>query len=148
MTTVSLRHDHQEVRPDQNRSDGWAVAPIPAKERATAPTPQEAPVGPTRTVPPDRPATPRSRRQLAGDPFGLDRPPAVLPEPPTPTTAPPLPAADLDGTREQRDLGADLLAPQPLLHRQEGIDSRLQPPEPLGRLTPEPLEATRQEVER
>jgi hypothetical protein len=148
MTTVPLRHDHQEVRPDQIRSDGWAVAPIPAKERATAPTPQEAPVGPTRTVPPDRPAPPRSRRQFVGDPFDLDRPPAASPEPPTPTTAPPLPAADLDGTREQRDLATDLLAPEPLLHRPQGIESRLQPPEPLGRRTPAHLEGSRQEVER
>jgi hypothetical protein len=142
------RSDHKEVRSDQTRRVGWAVAPIPAKERATAPTPQEAPVGPTRTVPPNRPATPRPRRQLAGDPLDLDRPSAAPPEPPTPTAAPSLTTADLDDTRQQHDLAADLLAPEPLLHRPEGIESRFQPPKPLGRRTPEPLEATRHEVER
>jgi hypothetical protein len=105
-------------------------------------------VGPTRTVPPDRPATPQSRRQRAGDPLDLDRPPAAPPDPTTPAEAPPLSTADLDNTREPRDLAADLLAPEPLLHRPEVVDSHLQPPEPLGRRTPEPLDAAREGIER
>jgi hypothetical protein len=148
MTTVPQRSDHKEVRPDQTRRIGWAVAPIPARNRATAPDPQEAPVGPTRTVPPDPPATPRSRRQLVNDPLELDRPPAAQPEPTTPAEAPPLSTADLDRAREQRDLAGDLLAPEPLLHRPEVAESHLQPPEPLGRRTPEPLDAAREGVER
>jgi hypothetical protein len=105
-------------------------------------------VGPTRTVPPDPPATPRPRRQLVNDPLGLDRPPAIAPEPATPAEREPLPTTYLDGAREQRDLAPDLLAPEPLPHRVEVIDSRLQPPEPLGRRTPEPLDAARQGVQR
>ena len=105
-------------------------------------------MGPTRTVPPDRPATPRPRRQLPGDPFDLDRPPAAPPEPTTPTEALPRRAADLDHAREQRDLASDLLAPEPLLHRPEVANSHLQPPEPLGRRAPEPLDAAREGVER
>ena len=105
-------------------------------------------MGPTRTVPPDRRTTPRSRRQLVNDPLELDRPPAASPEPTTPAEAPPLRAADLDHAREQRDLASDLLAPEPLLQRLEVVDSRLQPPEPLGRRTPEPLDTAREGVER
>jgi hypothetical protein len=105
-------------------------------------------VGPTRTVPPDRRATPRTRRQLVDDSLELDRPPAAPPEPTAPAEAPPLRAADLDRAREQRDLASDLLAPEPLLHRPEVADSHLQPPEPLGRRTPEPLDAAREGVER
>jgi hypothetical protein len=105
-------------------------------------------VGPTRTVPPDPPATPRTRRQLDNDPLELDRPPAAAPEPTTPAEAQLLPATHLDGAREQRDLTSDLLAPEPLLHRADVIDSRLQPREPLGRRTPEPLDAAREGVER
>jgi hypothetical protein len=105
-------------------------------------------VGPTRTVPPDPPATPRTRRRLAGDPLDLDRPPAAPPEPTTPAEAPPLSTADFGGTRGQRDLAADLLVPEPLLHRPEVADSHLQPPEPLGRRTPEPLDAAREGIER
>src|SRR6266542_4980055 len=67
------RSDHEEVPPDQTRCVGWAVAPIPARNRATAPDPQEAPVGPTRTVPPDPRATPRERRQLDNNSLELDR---------------------------------------------------------------------------
>ncbi len=134
--------------PDQTHRVGWAVAPIPARNRATAPDPQEAPVGPTRTVPPDRRATPRTRRQLVDDPLELDRPPAALPEPTTPADAQLLPATHLDGAREQRDLTSDLLAPESLPCRAEVIDSRLQPPEPLGRRTPESLDAAREGVER
>jgi hypothetical protein len=136
------------VRPDQTSNIGWAVALIPARNRATAPDPQEVPVGPTRTVPPDRRATPRSRRQLVNDPLELDRPPATPPERTTPAEAPPLRAADLDHPCEQRDLANDLLAPEPLLHRPEIADSHLQPPEPLGRRSPEPLDAAREGVER
>jgi hypothetical protein len=142
------RSDHQEVIPDQTSRIGWAVAPIPARNRATAPDPQEAPVGPTRTVPPDPPATPRTPRHLVNDPLELDRPPAAPPEPATPTKQEPLPAAHPDGTREQRDLAADLLTPEPLSHRADVLDSRLQPPEPPGRRTPEPLDAAREGVER
>ncbi len=105
-------------------------------------------MGPIRTVPPDRRATPRSRRQLVNDPLELDRPPAAPPEPTTPAEASPLSTADLDGTREQGDLAADLLAPEPLLHRPEAGDSHLQPAEPLGRRTPEPLDAAREGIER
>jgi hypothetical protein len=105
-------------------------------------------VGPTRTVPPNPRATPRSRRQVAGDSLELDRPPAAPPEPTRPAEAPPLRAADLDHAREQGDLASDLLAPEPLLHRPEATDSHLQPSEPLGRRTPEPLDAAREGVER
>ena len=105
-------------------------------------------MGPTRTVPPDPPATPRTPRQLVDDPLELDRPPAAPPEPTTPAEAHPLPATHHDGAREQRDLTSDLLTPEPLPHRAEVIDSRLQPPEPLGRRTPEPLDAAREGVER
>jgi hypothetical protein len=68
--------------------------------------------------------------------------------PATPREAPPIPAADLDSTRGQQDLAVDLLAPEPLLHRPEVADSHLQPPEPLGRRTPEPLDAAREGIER
>jgi hypothetical protein len=105
-------------------------------------------VGPTRTVPPDRRATPRTRRQLVDDPLELDRPPATASEPSRPAEGQPLPATHLDGAREQRDLASDLLAPEPLPHRAEVIDSRGQPPEPLGRRTPESLDAAREGVER
>lgn len=104
-------------------------------------------MGPTRTLPAHPQATPRTPHQ-PGDPLELDRPPATPPEPTTPTEAPPIPAADLDSTREPRDLAADLLAPEPLLHRPEVVDSRLQPPEPLGRRTPQPLDTARQGIER
>jgi hypothetical protein len=103
-------------------------------------------VGPTRTLPPDARATPRTRRQLTNDPLDLDQPPTTPPEPTTPAEWEPLPAAPLDGAREQRDLTSDLLAPEP--HRAEVVDSRRQPPEPLGRRTPEPLDAAREGVER
>jgi hypothetical protein len=105
-------------------------------------------VGRTRTVPPDPPATPRGRRQLDNDPLPLDRLLAAPPEPTTPAEGQPLPATHLDGAREQRDLTSDLLAPEPLPHRAEVIDSHLHPPEPLGRRTPEPLDAARQGVQR
>ena len=105
-------------------------------------------MGPIRNLPPDPPATRRARRQLADDPLELDRPPAAPPEPTTPAERQPLPAAHLDGAREQRDLATDLLTPEPLLRRPEVVDSRLQPPEPLGRRTPEPLDAARQGVQR
>jgi hypothetical protein len=105
-------------------------------------------VGLTRTVPPDRPATPRTRRHLVNDPLELDRPPAAPPEPTTPAEGRPLPAAHLDDAREQRDLDADLLAPQPLPYRAEVINSGLQLPEPLGRRTPEPLDAAREGIQR
>jgi hypothetical protein len=133
---------------DQTRCVGWAVAPIPARNRATAPDPQEAPVGPTWTVPPDQPATPRTQRQLVNDPLELDRPPAAPPEPSTSAEGSPLRTSPLDGTREERDLAADLLAPEPLPHHMEVMDRRIQPVEPLGRRTPEPLDAAREEVER
>jgi hypothetical protein len=105
-------------------------------------------VGPTRTLPPDPPATPRTPRQLVNDPLELDRPPATPPEPSTPAERWPLPTAHLDGTHEQRDLAADLLAPEPLPYHPEVIDPHRQPPEPLGRRTPEPLDAARQGVQR
>jgi hypothetical protein len=105
-------------------------------------------VGPTRTLPPDPRATPRARRQLVNDPLELDRPPAAPPEPVRPAEAKPLPAAHYDGAREQRDLASDLLAPESLLHRPGVVDSHLQPPEPLGRRTPEPLDAAREGIER
>ena len=105
-------------------------------------------MGPTRTVPPDPPPTPRARRQLADDPLELDRPPAAPPEPTSPAEARPLHATHLDSAAAQRDLASDLLSPEPPLHTPEIVDSRLQPPEPLGRRTPQPLDAARQGVER
>ena len=105
-------------------------------------------MGPTRTVPPDRPATPRTRRQLVNDPLELDRPPATPPEPSMPVERWPLPIAPLDGTSEPLDAVTDLLAPEHLPHRVEIIDSLLQPPQPLGRRTPEALDAAREGVER
>jgi hypothetical protein len=108
-------------------------------------------VGPTRTVPPDPPATPRTRRQLDNEPLDLDRPPATPPlrtEPTTPVEGRPLPAISIDATDEEYDLIGDLLAPEPLPRRAEVIDSRLEPPEPLGRRTPEPPDANREGVQR
>ncbi len=105
-------------------------------------------MGPTRTVPPDPRATPRERRQLDNNSLELDRPPATPAEPSTPVEGWPLRATPLDGTREERDLAADLLAPEPLPHHVEVIDSQRQPAEPLGRRTPEPLDAAREGVER
>ena len=105
-------------------------------------------MGPTRTVPPDPRATPRERRQLVNDPLELDRPTAAPPEPSTPVERWPLRAAPLDGTREPLDAVADLLAPEPLPYRVEVIDRHRQAPEPLGRRTPEPLDAAREGVER
>jgi len=105
-------------------------------------------VGPTRTVPPDRRATPRAERALENDPLELDRPPATPPEPSTPAERWPLCATPVNGIPEERDLAADLLAPELLPHHVEVIDRRLQPPEPLGRRAPEPLDAAREGVER
>jgi hypothetical protein len=105
-------------------------------------------VGPTRTVPPDPPATPRGRRPLDNDPLELDRPPATPAEPSTPAEPWPLRAAPLGGTDEEPDLAGDLLAPEPLPDRLEVIDSHRQAAEPLGRHIPEPLDAAREGVER
>jgi hypothetical protein len=84
-------------------------------------------VGPTRTLPPDQQATPRTPRQRVNDPLELDR--AISPE----LSATPERTSDravaMDGTGEQLDIVID-------------------PLEPLGRRTPQPLEASREAVER
>jgi hypothetical protein len=104
-------------------------------------------VGPTRTLPVDAQPTPRTRRRLARDPMELDQSSAVPPEQTT-AAVPPLRAADHDQAGERCDLAGDLLAPEPLLHRPEILDSHATPPEPLGRRFPEPLDAAREGVER
>jgi len=78
----------------------------------------------------------------------LDRSLATPPEPTISAEGQPLPTAHLDGAPEQCDLVTDLLAPEPFPHRVDVIDSRLQPPEPLGRRTPEPLDAAREGIQR
>ncbi len=105
-------------------------------------------MGPNRTVPPDRRATPRAGRALDNDLLELDRPPATPPEPSAPEERWPLRPTPLNGIRDERDLTADLLTPEPLPHHAEVVDRRLQPPEPLGRRAPEPLDASREGVER
>ncbi len=107
-------------------------------------------MGPTRTVPPDHPATPRTQPQLVNDPLELDRPLVTAPEPTTPAEGRRYPAPPLDGTREQRD-ALDLVGAEPIPYLQvaHGITSRGDVvDEPLGRRTPEPLDAAREGVER
>jgi len=105
-------------------------------------------MGPTRTLPPDRQATPRTQRQLVNDPLDLDQPSATPPEPSTSAEGQTHRTAPRDGTREQRDAVTDLAVPEPIPYRADVIGSRSQPPEPLGRRTPEPLDAAREAVER
>jgi hypothetical protein len=92
-----------------------------------SPQQQEAPVGPTRTLPPDQQATPRIPRQRVNDPLELDR--ATSPE----LSATPERTSDravaMDGTGEQ-------------------LDIVIGPLEPLDRRTPQPLEASHEAVER
>ncbi len=104
-------------------------------------------MGPTRTVPPDPRATPRTRRQLVNDPLELDRPPATPPEPSTPPQGRPYRATPPDGTPEQLDV-TGVLEPDPVPFHADVIASHSRSPEPLGRRTPEPLDAAREGVER
>ena len=89
-----------------------------------------------------------TRRQLVNNALDLDRLPATPPEPSTPAEGQLHHATPADGTREPVDAVTDLDAPEPLPYRAEVIDSRLQPPEPLGRRTPEPLDAAHEGVQR
>ena len=86
-------------------------------------------MGPTRTLPPDRQAPPRTRRRELNDPLELDQPPTVLPE----LGAPP-----------ERLRGPSIVPDE----AGERAGFAVDPLQPLGRRTPEPLEASREAVER
>jgi hypothetical protein len=57
-------------------------------------------VGPTRTLPADPQATPRTRRQPVGDPLELDQPPMGPPEPTTPAEGRRYRGIPLDAARQ------------------------------------------------
>jgi hypothetical protein len=102
----------------------------------------------TRTLPPDQPAAPRTPPEQADDPLELDRPPTMPPAPSGPTGRPRYRSIPLDGTREQLHRAVDLLEADtvPYTYYLKVLASReLQP---LGRRTPESLDAPREEVER
>jgi hypothetical protein len=135
---------------DQIRRVGWAVAPIPARTRATAPDPQEAPVGPTRTLPPDQQTPPRIPPDPAGDALELDRPPTTPPAPTAQTEQLRYRGVPLDGTPSQLHCAVDLLEADtvPYTYYLKVIASRQAAQEPLGRRAPQPLDASREGVER
>jgi len=86
-------------------------------------------VGPTRTLPPDHQAPLRTPRQRLNDSLELDQPPSALPALSAQSERTCDRAVALDGTRDQLDVAMD-------------------PLEPLGRRIPQPLEASREAVER
>jgi hypothetical protein len=86
-------------------------------------------VGPTRTLPPDHQAPPRTPSQRVNDPLELDQPPSALLALRAPSERTCDHAVALDGIGDQLDVAMD-------------------PLEPLGRRTPQPLEASREAVER
>jgi hypothetical protein len=138
--------------PDQNIREGRAVAPIPPRNRATAPDPQEAPVGPTRTLPPDHPAAPRTppEPESAGDALALDRPPTSPPAPSTPQAGLRYRGIPLDGTPAQLHRAVDQLEADtvPYTYYLKVTASREPAQAPPGRRTPGPLDAPREGVER
>jgi hypothetical protein len=109
-------------------------------------------VGPTRTLPPDHPAAPRTppEPEPAGDALAFDRPPATPPEPSAPPARPRYRGIPLDGTTEQLHRAVDLLEADTVLYTYylKVTASRQPVQEPLGRHAPEPLDAPREGVER
>jgi hypothetical protein len=105
-------------------------------------------VGPTRTLPPDHPAAPRIPPDPAGDPLAFDRPPTTPPERSAAAERLRYRGIPLDGTPEQLHRAVDLLEADtvPYTYYLKVTASRQQ--EPLGRRTPEPLDAPREGVER
>jgi hypothetical protein len=110
-------------------------------------------VGPTRTLPPDHPAAPRTppEPERADDPLEIDRPPTTLPAPTAPPQRPRYRGIPLDGTPAQLHRAVDQLEADTVgyLYYAKVIASQLHREQqgPLGRRVPEPLD-TRQEVER
>ncbi len=86
-------------------------------------------MGPTRTLPPDHQAPPRTPRQRVDDSSELHQPPSALPALSARSERTRDRAVALDGTGDQLDVAMD-------------------PLEPLGRRIPEPLDAAREKVER
>ena len=86
-------------------------------------------MGPTRTLPPDHQAPPRPPRQRVHDSLELHQPPSALPALSARSERTCDRAVALDDTRDQLDVAID-------------------PPESLGRRTPEPLDAAREGVQR
>jgi hypothetical protein len=135
--------------PHQSSCVGWAVAPIPAKEPRHRPLdPQEVTVGPTRTLPPDQQAAPRTPPEPAGDAPELDRPPTTPPAPSAPPQLLRYRGIPLDGTPEQLHRAVDLLDADtvPYTYYLKVIAGREQ--EPLGQRVPHPLDAPREGIER
>jgi hypothetical protein len=107
-------------------------------------------VGPTRTLPPDQQIPPRTPPQPAGDALELDRPPTTPPAPTAQTEQLRYRGVPLDGTPEQLHRAVDLLEADtvPYTYYLKVIASRQPAREPLGRRTPQPLDASREGVER
>jgi hypothetical protein len=112
-------------------------------------------VGPTRTVPPDHQTTPRTAHtartapRVVDDSLELNQPPTIPLEPAAPPDWLRYRAAPPDETRDRLDAATDLTEPVPHPYHSKVIADRLQPSqEPLGRRTPEPLDASREGIER
>jgi hypothetical protein len=108
-------------------------------------------VGQHPTLPPDQHHPPRTGDQAhrADNDRDVDRPPAA-PPPATPQR-PRYRGIPLDGTAEQLHRAVDLLEADtvPYLYYAKVIaNQRQREQEPLGRRVPEPLEASRQGVQR
>jgi hypothetical protein len=103
------------------------------------------------TLPPDQHDPPHTRDQArrVGDARDVDQPPAP---PAAPPERPRYRGIPLDGTTEQLHRAVDLLEADtvPYTYYAKVIANQRQHDreEPLGRRTPEPLEASRQGVER
>jgi hypothetical protein len=108
-------------------------------------------VGQHQTLPPDQhdPPRPRDQARPVDDARDVDQPPPTPPAPATPER-PRYRGIPLDGTAEQFHRAVDLLEADtvPYLYYAKVIASQHNQEEPLGRRVPEPLEASRQEVER
>jgi hypothetical protein len=108
-------------------------------------------VGPTRTLPPDHQAAPRTPPEPADDPLAFDRPPAT---PPAPSMARSerlrYRGIPLDGTPAQLHRAVDQLEADtvPYTYYLKVTASRQPAQAPLGRRTPQPLDAPREGVER
>jgi hypothetical protein len=105
-------------------------------------------VGPTRTLPPDHPAAPRTPPEPATDPLELDWPLTIPLAPSAPPERPRYRGIPLDGTPSQLHRAVDQLEADtvPYTYYLKVIAGREQ--EPLGRRTPAPLDAPREGVER
>jgi hypothetical protein len=107
-------------------------------------------VGPTRTLPPDQQTPLRTPPEPADDSLELDRPPTTPPAPSAPPGRLAYRGIPLDGTPSQLHRAVDLLEADtvPYTYYLKVIASRQPSQEPLGRRTPQPLDAPREGVER